>query len=86
MDQAELEAQLDLMGTLIRRKRSIKALDTEHAHDYAIRGLVLDGIFIVRQNGQPATYRAGRSCGTRWQKAFRRDRSRWSAHSRRSQI
>jgi quercetin dioxygenase-like cupin family protein len=42
----------------------IKALDpkptnTEHVHEYEIRGLVLDGIFIVRQGDQPVTYRAG---------------------------
>jgi transcriptional regulator len=41
-----------------------KALDPRpqnegHAHDYDIRGLVLDGIFIVKQDDQPVTYRAG---------------------------
>jgi quercetin dioxygenase-like cupin family protein len=41
-----------------------KALDQkpgnlEHTHDYDIRGLVLDGIFIVRQGDKSVTYRAG---------------------------
>jgi quercetin dioxygenase-like cupin family protein len=30
-----------------------------HAHDYDIKGLVLDGVFIVYQDGNPVTYRAG---------------------------
>lgn len=33
--------------------------NTAHAHDYDIRGLVLDGIFIVAQDNKPVTYRAG---------------------------
>ena len=41
-----------------------KALDpkpgnVEHVHDYDIRGMVLDGVFIVTQGGQSVTYRAG---------------------------
>jgi quercetin dioxygenase-like cupin family protein len=31
----------------------------EHTHDYDIRGLVLDGIFIVRHGDQSVTYRTG---------------------------
>ena len=30
-----------------------------HGHDFAIRGLVLDGSFTVTQNGQSRTFRAG---------------------------
>ena len=61
MDQAEFEAQLDSGGYTHIETKALdpRPSNTEHAHDYAIRGLVLDGIFIVRQNGQPATYRAG---------------------------
>lgn len=33
--------------------------NTEHGHDYAVRGLVLQGLFIVAQNGQATTYRPG---------------------------
>ena len=33
--------------------------NTTHSHDYAIRGVVLDGLFIVTQDGQAVSYRAG---------------------------
>ena len=41
-----------------------KALDPrpgniEHVHDYDIRGMVLDGVFIINQDDQSVTYRAG---------------------------
>ena len=54
MDQAEFEAQLDSDGYTHIETKALdpRPSNTEHAHDYAIRGLVLDGIFIVRQNGQ----------------------------------
>jgi quercetin dioxygenase-like cupin family protein len=61
MEQAAFEAELKSDGY---SHIEMKALDprpsnTEHAHDYDIRGLVLDGIFIVSQNDQPITYRTG---------------------------
>ena len=31
----------------------------EHGHDYAVRGLVQEGTFIVSQNGVATTYRQG---------------------------
>ena len=30
-----------------------------HGHDFAIRGLIIEGSFTVTQNGQSTTYRAG---------------------------
>ena len=36
-----------------------RRLAAGHAHEYDIKGLVLDGVFIVYQDGNPATYRAG---------------------------
>ncbi len=30
-----------------------------HGHPFAIRGLILSGSFVVTQDGQPMTYRAG---------------------------
>jgi hypothetical protein len=60
MDQAVFEAELKSAGY---SQIETKALgpnpgNTEHAHDYDVRGLVLDGIFIVRE-GKSVTYRAG---------------------------
>ena len=40
-------------------RRSSRGPRIPHAHDYDIRGLVLDGIFIVAQDNKPVTYRAG---------------------------
>ncbi len=62
MDQAEFEAQLDSDGYTHIETKALdpRPSNTEHAHDYAIRGLVLDGIFIVRQ--WPTRYL---SCGGR---------------------
>jgi quercetin dioxygenase-like cupin family protein len=36
-----------------------KRPNVEHAHDYDVRGLVLDGVFIVWQGDQSVTYRTG---------------------------
>ena len=33
--------------------------NTDHGHGYAVRGLVLDGVFIVSQKGQATAYRPG---------------------------
>ena len=38
---------------------SPKPGNVEHMHDYDVRGMVLDGIFIVRQGDQSVTYRTG---------------------------
>ena len=61
MKQDTFEAELRSAGyTGIETK----ALDPRpandgHVHDYDIRGLVIDGIFIVTQDDKPVTYRAG---------------------------
>jgi hypothetical protein len=61
MDQNAFEAELKASGY---QDIEIKAIDPRpandaHAHDYDIRGLVLDGIFIVKEDDRPTTYRAG---------------------------
>jgi quercetin dioxygenase-like cupin family protein len=61
MDQAAFEAELTSAGyTQVEAKQiDRRPVNTEHAHDYDIRGLVLDGTFIVSQNDRPVTYLAG---------------------------
>ena len=61
MDQAVFEAGLASAGYSQIETKALdpKPANTEHAHEYDIRGLVLDGIFIVRQDGQPTAYHAG---------------------------
>ena len=62
MDQNTFEAELKSSGY---SDIEIKAIDPRpannaHAHDYDIRGLVLDGIYIVKEEGDRAvTYRPG---------------------------
>ncbi len=61
MDQHAFESELAASGY---DEVDVKGLDhkpanTEHAHDYDIRGLVLDGIFAVWQNERVTHYRAG---------------------------
>ena len=61
MHQNAFEAELRSAGyTQIETKAlDPKPTNTEHVHDYDIRGLVLEGIFIVAQDDQPVTYRTG---------------------------
>jgi len=61
MDRTVFEAALKADGyTQIEAKAlDPRPANAEHAHDYDIRGLVLEGIFIVRQDDRPATYHAG---------------------------
>jgi len=61
MDQAAFESELVSAGYAQIETKALdpKPANTEHAHDYDIRGLVLDGVFIVRRDDQPTTYRAG---------------------------
>jgi quercetin dioxygenase-like cupin family protein len=61
MNQQNFEAELTSSGY---SQIEIKALNPRpandaHAHDYDIRGLVLDGTFIVKQHDHAVTYRAG---------------------------
>ena len=61
MQQAAFEAELKSGGYVEIETKAIepRPVNTAHAHDYDIRGLVLDGIFIVAQDNKPVTYRAG---------------------------
>jgi len=61
MKESEFEAELNSAGythieTMVIEPRPV---NTEHKHDYGIRGIVLDGIFTVTQDKRPITYRAG---------------------------
>ena len=61
MKQADFEAQLKSDGYTHLEAKTLdpRPSNTEHAHDYDIRGLVLDGVFTVWQADQPVSYRAG---------------------------
>ena len=61
MDQVAFELELKASGyTQIEAKAlDPRPTNTEHAHHYDIRGLVVDGTFIVWQNNKPVNYRAG---------------------------
>ena len=61
MHQNAFEAELRSAGYTQIETKSLDPTptNTQHVHDYDIRGLVLDGIFIVRQDDQPVTYRTG---------------------------
>jgi quercetin dioxygenase-like cupin family protein len=61
MQQADFEAELKSAGYVEIETKAIdpRPANHAHAHDYDIRGLVLDGIFTVAQNDKPVTYRAG---------------------------
>jgi quercetin dioxygenase-like cupin family protein len=61
MQQDVFEAELKSAGYTEIEARTIdpRPANAGHAHDYDIRGLVLDGIFVVIRDGKPETYRAG---------------------------
>ena len=61
MQQAEFEAELKSKGFVEIESKSLdpRPVNHGHTHDYAIRGLVLSGVFIVNQGEKPMTYRAG---------------------------
>jgi quercetin dioxygenase-like cupin family protein len=61
MKQADFEAQLKSDGYADLEAKTLdpRPSNTEHAHDYDIRGPVLDGVFTVWQADQPVSYRAG---------------------------
>ncbi len=61
MDQQAFETELSRGGYTGIETKVIepRPANTAHAHDYIVRGLVLDGIFIVNEAGKPTTYRAG---------------------------
>ena len=61
MDTQHFVAQLKAAGyTEIETKTYVpKPANGEHGHHFGVRGLVLDGAFIVIQNNTPVTYRPG---------------------------
>lgn len=61
MDQKAFEAELSRGGYTQIETKVIepRPANPPHVHDYVIRGLVLDGIFIVTEGDKPTTYRAG---------------------------
>jgi len=61
MQRHVFEAELQSAGYTEIESKSLdpRPANTGHAHDYDIKGLVLDGIFIVTQDKKPVTYRAG---------------------------
>ena len=61
MDQASFEAELEAAGYSEIETKTLepRAANPEHAHNHDIRGLVLDGLFIVRQDDKATTYRTG---------------------------
>ena len=60
MTRTEFETALTADGyTEIETKRlPPRPVNGEHGHHYAVRGLVLDGVFTVIQNNQPVSYHA----------------------------
>jgi quercetin dioxygenase-like cupin family protein len=61
MRQTDFETELKSAGYVEIETKAIepRPANAAHAHDYDIRGLVLDGIFTVAQDNKPVTYRAG---------------------------
>jgi quercetin dioxygenase-like cupin family protein len=61
MQQDVFETELRAAGYTAIEAKTIdpRPANTGHAHDYDIRGLVLDGLFIVIRDGKPETYRPG---------------------------
>jgi quercetin dioxygenase-like cupin family protein len=61
MDQHAFEAELSRGGYTEIETKMIepRPANAAHAHDYVVRGLVLDGIFIVTEDDKPTTYLAG---------------------------
>jgi quercetin dioxygenase-like cupin family protein len=61
MQQDAFETELKSGGYVEIETKALepRPANTAHAHDHDVRGLVLDGIFIVAQDSKPVTYRAG---------------------------
>jgi quercetin dioxygenase-like cupin family protein len=61
MDQQAFETELSRAGYTAIETKTIepKPVNSAHTHDDIVRGLVLDGIFIVTKGNKPTAYRAG---------------------------
>lgn len=61
MQQNVFEAELESLGYTQIESKALdpKPANIEHVHDYDIRGMVLDGVFVVTQGDESVTYRTG---------------------------
>ena len=61
MDEREFELQLrnDGFQEIEYQKLDPRPGKGRHRHHFEIRGLVISGTFVVRQTGEPVSYRAG---------------------------
>jgi len=61
MNTSEFAAKLkeEGFGEVETKMLQPRPTNDEHAHDYLVRGLVLEGEFIVTSAGQPHSYRQG---------------------------
>lgn len=61
MDVATFEAGLKADGykEIERKHYEPRPANGEHGHHFSVRGLILDGAFIVTKEGVPRTYRPG---------------------------
>ena len=61
MNEQEFERQLKADGfqEIERQQLDPRPSKESHRHHFEIRGLVLSGTFVVRQTGEPVSYRSG---------------------------
>ena len=61
MDTAQFEANLKADGytEIETKEHAPRPANGEHGHHFSVRGLVLDGTFIVTQGGREVAYRTG---------------------------
>ena len=61
MDHNAFEAELSRNGFTQIETKVIepRPVNSAHTHDYIVKGLVLDGIFIVSEGDKPTTYLPG---------------------------
>jgi quercetin dioxygenase-like cupin family protein len=61
MDHQAFEAELSRSGYTEIETKTIepRPVNSAHTHDYIVKGLVLDGIFIVTEGDKPTTYLPG---------------------------
>ena len=61
MDAATFRAELEQAGYREIETKSLEARpeNGDHGHHFSVRGLVLDGEFIVTKDGVPHSYRPG---------------------------
>ncbi|MEZ5817086.1 MAG: hypothetical protein R3D44_08400 [Hyphomicrobiaceae bacterium] len=61
MDIANFEAGLKADGyeEIERKRYEPRPANGEHGHHFSVRGLILDGTFIVTKEGTPRAYRKG---------------------------